>query len=188
MSEAARTPVSDERERIWHESALRSAALAGDQVAWQTLFDVTYDAVYRKLESRAGPLTEEVIQESWIIAARRLVDFDPNRGSFEAWLVGIGRRVLSDHRRGAHRRAGQLLDFDPLDEEDHDENKYPSDEIHEALQRLPDQYARALTVRYLEDGNVSQVARLLNISYKGAESLLSRAREAFRKAFRGRTH
>lgn len=85
MSEAARTPVSDERERNWHESALRSAALAGDQVAWQTLFDATYDAVYRKLHSHAGPLTEEVIQESWIIAARRLVDFDPRRrsGMFE---------------------------------------------------------------------------------------------------------
>jgi len=116
--------VSDEPERIWHESALRSAALAGDQIAWQTLFDATYDAVYQKLRSRAGLETEEVIQESWIIAARRLIDFDPKRGSFEAWLIGIGRRVLSDHRRAAARRAGVPLDFDPSDEPD-EANGYP---------------------------------------------------------------
>ncbi|MBX9652216.1 sigma-70 family RNA polymerase sigma factor [bacterium] len=180
--------MSDERERIWHESALRSAALSGDQVAWQTLFDGTYDSVYQKLHAKADPLTEEVIQETWIVAARRLVDFDPRRGRFEAWLVGISRRVLADHRRAAARRAGLPLDFDPPEQTDDDTSDYPSEEIHQAMARLPNQYAHALTLRYLQDGEVSQVARLLQVSYKGAESILSRAREAFRKAFRGGTN
>jgi DNA-directed RNA polymerase specialized sigma24 family protein len=37
--------------------------------------------------------------------------------------------------------------------------------------------------RYLEGLEVAQIARRLELSYKAAESLLSRARKAFREAY-----
>jgi DNA-directed RNA polymerase specialized sigma24 family protein len=51
------------------------------------------------------------------------------------------------------------------------------------MRQLPEQYAQALQQRYLQGESVGQLARAMKLSYKGAESLLSRARQAFKAAF-----
>lgn len=55
--------------------------------------------------------------------------------------------------------------------------------VHVTLDRLPPSYARAMEWRYLEGLAVPEIARRLESSYKATESLLSRARKAFRKIY-----
>jgi DNA-directed RNA polymerase specialized sigma24 family protein len=55
--------------------------------------------------------------------------------------------------------------------------------VHAALDRLPPGYARAVEWRYLEGLAVEEIAHRLELTYKAAESLLSRARKAFRDAY-----
>jgi RNA polymerase sigma factor (sigma-70 family) len=51
------------------------------------------------------------------------------------------------------------------------------------LDHLPPRYSRALEWKYLEDLSVDDIAIRLQCSPKAAESLLTRARDAFRDAF-----
>ena len=55
--------------------------------------------------------------------------------------------------------------------------------VHATLDHLPPRYGEALEMRYLEGCSVDQVARRLELGYKATESLLSRARAAFREGF-----
>lgn len=58
-----------------------------------------------------------------------------------------------------------------------------AERVHAALDRLPPSYARAVEWRYLEGLEVTEIALRLKLSYKAAESLLSRARKAFRETY-----
>ncbi len=51
------------------------------------------------------------------------------------------------------------------------------------LDYLPDRYGDALEWKYIQELSVQEIAARLKVSPKAAESLLSRAREAFRDAF-----
>ena len=54
-----------------------------------------------------------------------------------------------------------------------------------ALASLSDEYRIALVARYVDEHGINEVAKKLGKSYKATESLLSRARTAFRKALEG---
>ena len=55
--------------------------------------------------------------------------------------------------------------------------------VQVALDRLPPRYASALEWKYLEGLSVREIAEKLEVSAKAAESVLTRARIAFRDAF-----
>ena len=55
--------------------------------------------------------------------------------------------------------------------------------VQVALDVLPAHYANALEWKYIEDLPVKQIAERMNLGLKATESLLTRAREAFRDAF-----
>jgi RNA polymerase sigma factor (sigma-70 family) len=55
--------------------------------------------------------------------------------------------------------------------------------VHMALDGLPDRYARALEWKYLDRLAVEEIATRLGVGAKAAESLLARARQAFRAGY-----
>ena len=55
-------------------------------------------------------------------------------------------------------------------------------DFKQALLRLPQVAQEALVLRYSEGLSVKEISEVIGRSYKGTESLLSRARTAFRQA------
>ena len=55
--------------------------------------------------------------------------------------------------------------------------------IHHTLDQLPARYGRALEWKYIDGLPVKEIARRLELGPKAAESLLTRARVAFKEAF-----
>jgi RNA polymerase sigma factor (sigma-70 family) len=51
------------------------------------------------------------------------------------------------------------------------------------LDQLPGQYGQVLEWKYIQELSVDEIANRLGVGYKAAESLLTRARQAFRDAF-----
>src|SRR5205807_9989789 len=93
-------------DRVWRERSLRSAVLAGDERAWQTWYDQSVAPLYAYVCWRCAglrDLADELVQETWLTAVRRLRRFDPERGSFAAWLRGIAANVLRNHLRARRR-------------------------------------------------------------------------------------
>ena len=135
---------------------------------------------------------EDIFQETWMAALRSLPVYT-GQGGFFGWLCGIARHKIADrhpHRRRAppatnhdlHRgRLGALMDERPLPEEFLMQLDTRLRAL-EALVVLPDDQRLALVARYAHHCTVQETARRLGKSYKATESLLSRAREGFRKA------
>ena len=55
--------------------------------------------------------------------------------------------------------------------------------VHLLLDRLPPRYSQALEWKYIDGLSVNEIAARLELTSKAAESMLTRAREAFREGF-----
>jgi len=55
--------------------------------------------------------------------------------------------------------------------------------VHLLLDRLPPRYAAALEWKYIEGLSVAEIAARFDLTTKATESMLTRAREAFREGF-----
>jgi len=168
------------------EQALRQAVLAGNEAAWRVLYERTFNPIYAFVFHRAGrqrERTEEIVQEVWLIAVRRLTAFDPSQGSFESWLKGIAENVLKNHRRRWLREP--RVEFSETEAPGRTANdELASRELLAlAMTALPSRYETVLRAKYQERLSVAEIAGRLGGTPKAIESLLSRAREAFRQAY-----
>src|SRR5262245_61307000 len=99
------------QERVWREQGLRCAVLAGDEQAWKIWYDESYEGLAAYVSWRCAglrDLTEEVVQETWLTAVRRIGRFEPERGSFAGWLCGIAANLLRNHLRRETKRERRL--------------------------------------------------------------------------------
>jgi RNA polymerase sigma-70 factor (ECF subfamily) len=173
-------------DRVWRERGLRDAVLAGDPAAWQTLYDDAFEDLYAYVSWRCGGLrdpAEDVVQQTWLTAVRRLADFDPARASFRQWLAGIAAHVLRNHWRKQRRRPAPGLNgtAEPADAEA--QRRERAEGVARALAELPERYEAVLRARYLDQRSVADIAAAWGETPKAVESLLSRARQAFREAY-----
>jgi len=106
-----------------------------------------------------------------------------------AWLIGIARHKLLDHWRSEARETRRLAAV--VDQVDAGDNDDPWDVnidvlvARDALAVLSPQQRGALTLRYLDDLPVARVAEILGRTLHATETLLVRARHAFRSAYEG---
>ena len=154
------------------------------------LYDAALPQVYGYLLARCGrrALAEDLTAETFlaaVAACRRRPTHRPSTG----WLVGIARHKLVDHWRSVEReerglRAG--ADRPSTGGEGPDD---PWDErldallAREVLAGQSAQHRAVLTLRYLDDLPVPQVATTLGRTVHATEALLTRARAAFRRSY-----
>jgi RNA polymerase sigma-70 factor (ECF subfamily) len=156
------------------------------------LFDDCYERIRRYCAVRAGSdaVAADVTADTFADAARALAR-DPGADVDQAWLYMVARRRLTDHWRSAERQRRKLrrllgtrLQFTVAgpDVDDHDHRAI--ERVRHALDSLPDRQRAALTLRYLDECSVTEIAEQLDLTYRAAESLLARARRAFVAAWR----
>jgi RNA polymerase sigma-70 factor (ECF subfamily) len=178
-------------DRVWRERGLRGAVLAGDERAWQTWYEESFAGLAAYVGWRCaglGDLAEDVAQETWLTAVRRIRSFNPEAGSFAGWLRGIAANVLRNRFRNRKRRSVQEVGLNgKVHEPCQPANGSPSHESAEriaaALAALPDRYEIVLRAKYLDQQSVTQIADQWKETPKAIESLLTRARQAFRETY-----
>jgi RNA polymerase sigma-70 factor (ECF subfamily) len=173
----------------WRERATRDAVLAGDAGAWRHWYDAHFDRLAAYARWRCGglpDLTDDVIQETWLVAVRRLGTFDPARGSFSDWLCGIAANAARTAIRSRGRSKKRSRPLAPGDDCPARETAAAEDKagrVAAALAALPEHYEAVLRAKYLERRTVEEIATARGDSPKAVESLLTRARQAFREAY-----
>jgi RNA polymerase sigma-70 factor (ECF subfamily) len=150
-------------------------------------YDEILPQVYGYLVRRVGNRTdaEDLTAEALMAAVGSI-----RRGQVEevtpAWLIGIARHKLADHWRRAEREQRRLAAVgapeaaatpDPWDAE------LDGHDARRALEMLGPHHRAALTLRYVDDLGVPDVAELIGRTVHATEALLVRARAAFRAAY-----
>lgn len=172
----------------------------GEQRAFNEFFD-TYAPRLSSFAMRRSSLDpvaiEDVVQMTMINAMRNLGSYRGGAALF-TWLCQICRNQIADARRKAARQPGghsfedlaaerplatviELTDFrDPLNECEADSTRGA---VRRVINSLPVHYARILELRFGDELSGHEIARTLQMSEDAAESLLSRARQAFKLAW-----
>ena len=183
------------------DKALTRRLLSGDERAFDDFFDRYFAGLYRFAKARLGDdaSAEEVAQATLCKAIRKLSTYRGEAALF-SWLCTFCRREISDFLRlqqRAPQAVGLIVDspevwaaldsLDTLIEGDDPDQSLRRREVARwvrvTLDHLPDHYGQMLEWKYLEDLSVKDIAQRLGVRPKAAESMLTRARSAFRQSF-----
>jgi RNA polymerase sigma-70 factor (ECF subfamily) len=151
-----------------------------------SLYDRALPQVYGYLRPRCGsvPVAEDLTAETFLAAVSSI-----RRGAVSevtvAWLVGIARHKLVDHwrRQAREERKLQLAHDESITMDDRWDSGLDVVRAREVLTELGAQHRAALTLRYLDGLSVREVADELGRTEHATESLLVRARTAFRALY-----
>jgi RNA polymerase sigma-70 factor (ECF subfamily) len=150
------------------------------------VFDASLPRVYGYVLSRCGhrALAEDLTAETFLAAVDAVRRSDPPPVS-SAWLVGVARHKLVDHWRRQAREERGFAALGPPDEADEDpwEERLDALRAQDVLAGLAPHHRAALTLRYLDDLSVPEVADHLRRTVHATEALLVRARAAFRRSY-----
>lgn len=174
--------------------------LEGDERLFRAFFDEYFPRLYRFVVPRVGGNADEardIVQQSFCKAIEKL---DSYRGeaSLYGWMLQICRNTLVDTvRRHNVRPQHTTLKVDDnalhsiVEALSAPENEQPEHRaarldllqlVEATLDYLPSHYGDVLEWKYVEGSSVREIAERLDVAPKAAESLLTRARAAFREA------
>jgi RNA polymerase sigma-70 factor (ECF subfamily) len=179
---------------------LIAAMLAGDEAAFRSFFTRYSPRLYRFALPRRGSNVEaakDVVQATLARAMRNLAGYRGEAALF-SWLCQICRRQIVDYLRANRRHAENvvLIDDSPqlraalesVEGPDADEplqgcgGAEKRRLVQSVLDRLPGRYGDVLEWKYIEGRSVEEIGELLGIGRIAAQSVLARARAAFREA------
>jgi RNA polymerase sigma-70 factor (ECF subfamily) len=174
---------------------------AGDEKAFEAFFREYFPRLYRFTLTRIGSdesLAEEIVQRTLILAMRKIGNYRGEAMLF-TWLCQICRNEMAAvyRQRGLEAERQVPLEDNPAvqaaleslsAEGATPETQHSSDElarfVRVTLEYLPAKYATALEMKYIQGCSVEEIGAELEISGKAAESVLTRARAAFKEGFR----
>ena len=156
----------------------------GERAAFDELVERWYPPVWMYLRRVAGgdEAARDVAQDVWLRALRgigRLRDGSKLR----PWLFGIARRALMDRLRQQYATRGdsdvdvEALPAGAFSDDSRDEMTAMEDE----LARLPVIEREVLTLFYLREMSLAEVAEVLDVPVGTVKSRLFRARQLLRR-------
>lgn len=150
----------------------------GDEEAWTELVTGELSTrLYNHLRHRLPTPqdVEDVIHDTFSAVVRAIPNFD-GRVKLSTFLFSLAQHKLADfwRRRPETAELSDTMIGPGLSQE--------SIEFVEVLQRLKEEHRQVLLMRYHIGLGVDEIASVLGKTYRGAESLLSRARAELKLA------
>ena len=183
------------------DKRLVKSLLAGDEQAFKRFFDENFARLYRFVLARVSRDSEVAQEIAQAALSRALSKIDLYRveSALFTLLCAIARNELGDWaRRHSRYRQHIVLTEDypeiraavdsllapPVDGPGRQYQKYEMARlIQVALDRLPPRYGDALEWKYIQGRSVKEIAERMELSPEAAQSLLARAKRAFREIY-----
>jgi RNA polymerase sigma-70 factor (ECF subfamily) len=172
--------------------------LNGEQTAFNEFFATYSDRLYRFALKRLGDdraSAEDAVQQTLCRAVERLRQFKGEAALF-TWLCKICRNTIVDMSRSAATRRNDSVPFEDTEEIrvalesisamtilDPQENAIMDQLeslVRTVLDYLPGRYGDVLEWKYIHGLSVKEISQRLDVTPKAAESILNRARLAFK--------
>ena len=181
--------------------ALVRRMLDGEEAAFESFFAAVYPALYRFALARLGAdedAADEVAQAAMCKAIGKLHTYR-GEAALLTWMCTFCRHEIYSYctRHAGHphielaedepeiRAALESLRAATVEDPDTVLDRLRLGAfVQRVLDQLPSHYADALEWKYIDEVSVQDIASRLGLGLKAAESLLTRARAAFRDAFR----
>ncbi len=160
---------------IGQETSTLDAALVNaarhDPHAFEQLYLRYAERILRYAVGQTGSVAtaEDVVSDTMIAAFEQLARFDPDRGTFGAWIFGIARRRLADE----HRRTARLWRFfsrqrvEPVAEEDALSRVIRSEQaakLRVAVGHLSKRDREIILLRYVAELSGPEIGEILGLS------------------------
>jgi len=175
----------------------------GDRDAWLTLYDLYAERVWRNVARLMGgdpASVADIVQETFLEAARSAGHFNPRRGCLWVWLWTIAKRQVALHYRKSRQRSALVQAqawWTSLNGQKDDwlqgaeklpvevlESRELAELVRYTLEELPAEYQVLLMAKYVDGAAVQEIADQVNGSSIAVRSKLARARKAFRGVFK----
>ncbi len=128
-----------------------------------------------------GPDAEDVTSECFERAVRYRHRYDGKRGEPLAWLIGIARRLVADHRPSAWCEYDEEL-HDLAVTDDLSEDAVRRLSVQAAVSQLAAREQELIALRYGADFTARQIGAQMDMSAHAVEVALGRAEERLRSA------
>jgi RNA polymerase sigma-70 factor, ECF subfamily len=170
------------------EEKIVERCLQGDDAAWEVvvnsyakrIYNLTYRYTCRRDEA------EDLTQDIFIRVYQNLKSFRSESGSFQSWVMKIGRNLIIDHYRRT-RRFQQSAGTEEMEAMNLKDDRLPNPQrgveqseaaifLREGLQGLSPELKEAIILRDLEDMTYQDIAELLGIPEGTVKSRINRAR------------
>ncbi|WAS93692.1 RNA polymerase sigma factor [Nannocystis punicea] len=128
----------------------------------------------------------QVLQEVWLAVLSRIDGLREPR-CLPQWLYTIARNTLMSHLRGryAERERAAAEAPEPIDEDDPLARWTDAEQVYAGLARLPPVDREVLTLCFLDDLSIAEIAEVLAIPPGTVKSRLFKARRALRAVLEG---
>lgn len=128
----------------------------------------------------------QVMQEVWVAVLSR-IDRLREPQCLPQWLYTIARNTLMTHLRGryAERERTGAEAPEPVDEDDPLGRWADAEQVYAGLARLPPADREVLTLCFLNDLSIAEIAEVLAIPPGTVKSRLFKARKALRAVLEG---
>jgi len=176
---------------------------AGEQRAFDEFFRANAPRLVAFITRHSGldPASVEDIVQNALVKAMRSLNSYRGEASLFTWLTQICLYELLDTRRKAARQPTHMS-FDDLEDVwrrvsqmSIPASQEPAAEVDaqlnraaviHTLQSLPQRYAQVLEAKYGDGLSVDEIAAMMGVTNIAVQSLLARAREAFRTQWQAR--
>ena len=179
--------MNDATEARSKDAELVAQAKAGNVEAYGELYERYLDPIYRYIKTRvAGDQVAEDLTEMVFLRTFERLDKYQERGHpFSSFLYQVARNQLVDH----YRRKKEEVSLEAAQHVEHpegsmDESVIKQDqinELHNAIEKLPEDYQDVIRFRILMDMPTAEVASWLERSEGAVRVLLHRALHALRE-------
>ena len=163
-------------------SLVRSAQ-AGDMTAFSELFDRYYDVVYRYVLFRMNDrtLAEDITQETFLRALRRIASVTYQGRDIGAWFVTIARNLIFDHVKSSrYRLESTTSDIIELSPSTHGPEQQVLDlatneELLRCVRKLNADQQECISLRFLQGLSVAETAKIMDRNEGAVKALQHRA-------------
>ena len=172
-------------------ASLLARCQRGEAGAWRELYRANVDRLWRFVRRLGVPPEEleDVVQETFLVAHRRLADFD-GAVPVASWLYAIAlRTAMCSRRRAWRRRLCRFVGWAPDDPGEPDREIDRSDaeaEVAWILARMSEKKRTVLVLYELEELDGPTIAEILGCPVHTVWSRLRLARGDFKRLLRRR--
>lgn len=162
--------------------------LQGNERALNYFYRHYYHSLYtyisRKINQKED--IEEILQDCFLATLEALRDFAFKSSLFTFICSIANHKIIDFYRRKKIKKIvfSKFVEVEPLishlfGPEEIFDGQILKQKIKQTFTRLSPSYQLVLKLKYIQGFSVEEIARIMSVSFKSAESLLFRARRAF---------